>query len=294
MSLKSMTGFGSGSASSGGLNVEVELGSVNRKQLDIRVSLPRNLSVLEPRIREVVQGKINRGNLNVSIKISSSGQAKDSHISVDKDMSKAYVRELRKVATELKLSDDLKASVLLRLPDVIRYKSAADNTDKVWALLRKALLSALSELVAMRKVEGTVLAVDLKARFAKLAVNLAKLQKIAPTVSKQYGKRLQQRLDDAGLKGEDLTAAVARELIVFVDRADITEELVRLDSHFKQVAGLMRTTKPTGRALDFLCQEMFREINTIGSKGNDTRVSKEVISFKAELESIREQVQNIE
>lgn len=294
MSLKSMTGFGSGSAAVGGMNVEVELGSVNRKQLDVRLSLPRNLSVLEPRIREMVQAKISRGNLNVSIKISASGEATGSHVTVDKNMSATYVRELRKVAKELNLEDDLKASVLLRLPDVIQYKSATDNTDKVWSLIKKALSQALSELVAMRKVEGSTLEIDMKSRFDKLAIHLTKLQKLAPSVSKEYKKRLRKRLKDAGIESDDLDSVVAKELIVFVDRADINEELVRLDSHFKQVAGLMRATKPTGRALDFLCQEMFREINTIGSKGNDTRVSKEVIAFKAELESIREQVQNIE
>lgn len=294
MSLKSMTGFGSGSAAAGGMNVEVELGSVNRKQLDIRLSLPRNLSVLEPRIREVVQSKISRGNLNVSIKVSASGQAEGSGIVIDKKMSAAYLSGLRTVAAELDLQDDLRASVLLRLPDVIKYQSVAENTEKVWGLLKKALTASLAELVAMRKIEGKSLAEDLQVRFDKLAMHKEKLQKIAPTVAKQYGKRLQQRLNDAGLADDDLKAIVARELIVFVDRADITEELVRLDSHFKQVAGLMRLTKPVGRALDFLCQEMFREINTVGSKGNDARVSKEVIAFKAELESIREQVQNIE
>lgn len=292
--MKSMTGFGTGTATGNGINVEVEMGSVNRKQLDIRLSIPRNLSALEPKIREIIQTKITRGNINVLVKITNNGLSDDMAISVNKKMVEEYLKELRKTASEFELQDDLRASVLLRLPDIIQSKAATDDIMKVWTVIKRALSPALAELIEMRKVEGAALAIDIEKRFKKLKTRYMRLAKIAPTVSKQYGKRLQQRLDEAGIADDKLAETVARELIVFVDKADISEELVRLDSHLKQVDGLLKASKPIGRTLDFLCQEMFREINTIGSKGNDVRISKEVVEFKAELETVREQVQNIE
>ncbi len=294
MSLKSMTGFGSGNAEENGIGAEVEVGSVNRKQLDIRISIPRNLAALEPKIKKLIQSKIARGNINALIKVTLSGSPDANQIMIDREMSAIYLRELRNVAEELGLQDDFKASTLLRLPDIIRYKTAADDTEKVWNVTGKALTRALSELIKMRKAEGDILAADIKKRFDRLSVIHKRLIKIAPQVAKQYGKQLRQRLDDAGINDNNLDEIIARELIVFIDKADISEELVRLESHLKQVAGLLKANKPVGRTLDFLCQEMFREINTIGSKGNNTRISKEVIAFKAELETIREQVQNIE
>ena len=294
MSLKSMTGFGAGHATLAGLKVDVELGSVNRKQFDLRVSLPRTLAVLEPRVRELVQSRVARGSLTATVRISVSGRSQLEGVTVDQHLSEVYVKALRRTAKELHLDDDLTASVLLRLPEVIRYREITEDSDKVWKLLKKALGQALNELVAMRQREGASLADDLLKRFDHLTARRASLCTLAPKVPERYRARLAKRLADAGIGTSELDEVIARELVVFVDRADITEELVRLESHFKQAHRLMRTKTPTGRALDFLCQEMFREINTVGSKGNDARISKEVISFKAELEAIREQVQNIE
>jgi uncharacterized protein (TIGR00255 family) len=294
MSLKSMTGFGAGHASAGGLKVDVELGSVNRKQFDLRVSLPRTLAVLEPRVRERVQSRVARGSLTATVRISVSGRSQLEGVTVDQHLSQVYVKALRQTAKELHLEDDLTASVLLRLPEVIRYREITEDSDKVWRLLKKALSAALAELVDMRKREGASLADDLEARLERLATRRDTLLALAPKVPERYRARLRKRLAEAGVGIGDVDDVVARELVVFVDRADITEELVRLESHFKQARRLLRMKTPAGRSLDFLCQEMFREINTIGSKGNDSRISKEVISFKAELEAIREQVQNIE
>lgn len=292
--LSSMTGFGMGKASAGGMHVEAELGAVNRKVFDVRVSLPRSLSVLEPRVRELVQEKITRGHVTVTVKVSVSGNAGPKAVAVDRLLSKAFIRELRTTAHELGLEDDLKASTLLRLPEVIQCRRLTDDSERVWRLLKRALKQALAELTAMRKAEGSMLASDLSARLAKLKKRVDFLKKQAPVVPERYRKKLQKRLGDAGLAGECRDEAVAREIVLFADRADISEETVRLDSHLSQAAGLMRSGKPAGRTLDFICQEMFREANTIGSKANDGRISTEIIQFKADLERIREQVQNIE
>jgi len=291
---KSMTGFGMGKAAAGGVQVEVELGSVNRKVFDVRVSLPRSLSVLEPRVRELVQEKISRGNVTATVRVSVSSHANPQGVVVDTGLSKAFIRELRKTAKELGLVDDLKASTLLRLPEVLQCRHLMDDSERVWRLLKRALNQALGALVAMRKMEGAALGTDLNARLKKLRQRMVFLREQAPLVPERYREKLHKRLTDAGLGAECRDETIAREIVIFADRSDISEEIVRLDSHFKQASGLMRSSNPAGRALDFICQEMFREINTIGSKANDARISTEVIQFKTELESVREQVQNIE
>lgn len=294
MTLRSMTGFGVGEASGAGLKIEVEMSAVNRKQFDVRVGLPRAHVVLEPRVRELIQKGIARGNVTVTVRVSVADGSQLKGISVDRSLSRALLRQLRQTAKELGLADDLTASSLLRLPEVIQCKELSEDSEKVWLLLKKALRQALGELNAMREAEGATLASDLQARLAKLRRRLKALQKLAPLVPARCRVNLHKRLKTAGLGVGQLDEVVAREIALFADRSDISEEIVRLDSHFQQAEQLMGSRKPVGRALDFVCQEMFREINTIGSKGNDARISRQVIHFKTELESVREQVQNIE
>lgn len=290
----SMTGFGMGKAAGGGLMVDVEVGSVNRKVFDVRVGLPRSLAVLEPRVREIVQEKISRGSVTVTVRVCASGQADPRGMVVDRALSRAFVRELRRTAGELGLADDLTASALLRLPEVLQYRQATDDSESVWGPLEQALRRALRDLLTMRRTEGAALARDLGARMEKLKKRLASLREVAPLVPERYREKLRRRLTEAGLDGARMDDAVAREIVLFADRSDISEEIVRLDSHVQQVAGLLRSRKPVGRALDFLCQEMFREINTIGSKANDIGIACDVVHFKTEMETVREQVQNIE
>lgn len=294
MPLISMTGYGRGEASAGGMKIEVELSSVNRKQFDVRVSLPKTLMALESRVYEMVHRVVSRGYVMGTVKVSVSGRARQKCVSVDVDTARAYVRGLGKVAKELGLKNDLTARSLVYLPEVVQYESLPEDSEGVWSLLKKALSGAIDQLVEMRKIEGEALEKDLMRRFEELRRHLDHIVKLAPKVAQKYRKILEKRLQQAGIESEPDDQQLMKELVLFVDRSDISEEIVRLQSHFGQVTGQMDSKRPMGRTLDFLCQEMFREINTIGSKANDAAISRHVVQFKADLENIREQVQNVE
>ena len=191
-------------------------------------------------------------------------------------------------------ADDLSASLLLGLPEVVTYRGAEQDAEHVWPALQTALRGAIEQLVAMRQREGVALARDLRRRFRKLAGYLAKIRREAPMVTRKYRAALCTRLSQAGVSVGENDSQLLKELAVFADKCDISEEITRLESHFEQAYGLFESPEPAGRTLDFLAQEMFREINTIGSKANQVRITNQVIQFKTVLERIREQVQNIE
>lgn len=294
MALRSMTGYGRGAASARGIRVEVELNSVNRKQLEVRLNLPRSLASLESRAVELIQLAVSRGQVSGSVSVHVSEKVRKDSLQVDRALASAYVAELRRTAAALKLEDDLSASLLLELPDVVRYCGADQDADTVWPVLEKALKEALKRLVAMREKEGAALVADLRNRVDKLIGHLDAVKAEAPHVTSRYREALRKRLAEAGISASVEDPMMIRELAVFADRSDITEEITRLDSHMTQIHGLFKSAEPAGRTLDFLAQEMFREINTIGSKANEVLITRQVIEFKTELERIREQVQNIE
>lgn len=294
MSLLSMTGHGRGMASANGVKVEVELSSVNRKQMDVAVSLPRSLTALEPLVVEEIHNSLSRGRITGEIVIRLSTQARQKAVCVDDALAETYLAELRKAAKRLKLKDDFSGSLLLNLPDVLRYEQPIDAAEKAWPLVSKALKAALKALIQMRTREGSTLQKDIEQRFGKIGAALERIEKQAPSVTEHYREKLQARLKTAGFTMESSDERMLRELALFADRSDITEEVTRFDSHIKQACHLMQSAEPVGRSLDFLAQEMFREVNTMGSKANDSRILKDVVALKAELERIREQVQNIE
>lgn len=292
MAICSMTGFGRGEASRDGIKVEAELSSVNRRQFDVRINLPRNMLSLESRVHGLVHASVTRGAVTGVVKIGAGGGGTD--VSLDLTLAESYVAALRSAAAQLGLPDDLRASSLTCLPGLVRECSPADSAEKVWPLLKKALDEALGALVGMRQREGAALATDLARRFEQLERVLQRIRDLAPQVPNRHRRVLLRRLKDAGLSLGPEDPGVVREVALFADRCDVAEELVRLGSHFQQAARLMSARDAAGRPLDFLCQEMFREINTIGSKANDGPVTRQVIRFKTGLERIREQVQNIE
>ncbi len=293
MALKSMTGFGEGTATSGGIRVTVELSSVNRKQLDINVSLPRNLVTLDARAQSLIRDSFSRGRISCIVRVDATDGFAGT-VSVDRKLAGKYVEEMRKTAARLKLNDDLGAEAVARLPGVVTVDQANLDADHVSVVLDKAMGAALRGMSRMRLAEGRELAVDLRERIGGLDEQVKAIAKLAPAVTAGYREKLLQRMKDAGL--DDLTSdeRILKEIALFADRCDISEELVRLKSHLKQFRQLLRSSEPTGRTLDFLCQELFREINTTGSKANEVEITRCVVDFKTELERIREQVQNIE
>lgn len=294
MSIRSMTGFGCGEAASGGITVVVELSSVNRKQFDLRLNLPRPLATLESQMAKLVRTRVSRGCVKGTVRVSTAGKARRDAVRIDMDAATAYVKALREAGRDLDLVDDLSLNTLARLPEVVCFQDMTEASGKIGGVVKRALQDALKQLVAMREAEGDTLVQDLEKRFAKLEKRAVQIQRLAPNVPVRYRKALKTRIAKADLGVSVSDEQLAREIVVFADRCDISEELVRLTSHFKQASKLMRRREPAGRAFDFLCQELLREINTIGSKANDAALSRHVISFKTELECIREQVQNIE
>ncbi len=294
MALISMTGFGRGHAAAKGFDVDIELGSVNRKQFDARITLPRFASALEPRILALLRERVSRGQASVTLKIAST-KGQGSRFSIDVEAAAALLNELRAAAKALDIPFDVTTASLLRMPDVMRVESDSEpELDQLWPVVAKATRQAIKELIHMRKQEGLNLQTDLEKRITRLTRLRGRVATRAPKVPQRHRKDLMERLKASNLEIDLTDSALQRDLILFADRSDVTEELVRLESHIEQFTDMLGMSKPVGRALDFLCQEMFREINTIGSKANDGPVASLVIQMKTELEAVREQVQNVE
>ena len=295
MKLMSMTGRGAGAAAGRLGRVEVELSSVNRKQLDIDVGLPRGLASFAARVQARLQARLSRGRVTGELRVTWAAAAQAAGARVDLGLAQAHVAALRAAAKKLGLPDDLKASALLALPGLVTLEHGEQDLEALWPVAERALDAALAKLQAMRRREGAALGRDLRARVAALRRLAAEIGARAPAVAAAYRANLQQRIAEA-LPGADLAGdeRLLKEVALFADKADITEELVRLASHLDQAGGLLRAGGVVGRALDFLAQELGREINTVGSKANDGEITRRVVAFKAGLEQFREQVQNIE
>lgn len=293
--MKSMTGYGRGESVQEGYKITTEISSVNRRQTEINVYLPRELEPLESRARDEMNKRVARGRVTARISLHASESALVSHARLNVGLARAYTRELRKLAADLKVEDKVSLEVLVRLPGIFQAEGALSDADHFWPGIGKSLNQALEGLVKMRTREGAHLAKDLKARIAAMRQSVQTIQKEAPAMVVRYRKQLQERIKNAGLPlpPED-DERLQKEIIYFADRSDITEELTRLQSHFKQFDAVAKSGEPIGRTLDFLAQEMNREINTIGSKANDSRIAREVVLLKTELEKFREQVQNVE
>lgn len=293
MALKSMTGFGTGSASAGGISVTVELSSVNRKQLDINISLPRNLVTLDALVQSMIRNDFSRGRVSGIIRVEAADGSAGT-VTIDEKLAGEYVAGLRKAAAKLKLSDDLSVETISRLPGVVSIEQTDIDADHVKSVLEGAMQKALRGMGRMRSAEGKAMEADLRARVKLLEEMKKAISKLSSTVVAGYREKLFLRMEEAGLSDLAGDERMVREVALFADRCDISEELTRLKSHFAQVRKMLRSSEPVGRSLDFLCQELFREINTVGSKANEIEITQHVVAFKTELERIREQVQNVE
>ena len=290
-----MTGYGRGESVQDGFKITVELSSVNRRQGEISLYLPRELEALESRIRDEVNRRIARGRLTGKVSLQTGNGSWQGKVKLNAALARAYARELSRLAKDLKLSDRITLEVLVRAPGVLQADESVSDAEAFWPAVEKALKKALDGLVRMREREGTHLAKDLQQRIAVLRKSVERVQKQAPEVLKRYEQHLRERIQNAGLETPGLDdERLLKEVVYFADRSDISEELTRLQSHFQQFDDCLKTKEPVGRTLDFLAQEMNREVNTIGSKANDSLISREIVNLKAELEKFREQVQNVE
>jgi uncharacterized protein (TIGR00255 family) len=293
MALKSMTGFGDGSAAADGIRVSVEISSVNRKQLDVNISLPRNLVTLDARVQAWVRQAFSRGRVSGIVRVETADGSAGT-VKVDTKLAAQYIETIRKTAEKLNLTDDLGAETLARLPGLVSVEQETLDASHVADVLDQAMIKALRGLSRMRSAEGKALEKDLRSRLALLEAGMKAIAALSAGVVENYRAKLFQRLEEAGLDDLASDERIVKEVAIFADRCDISEELTRLKSHLGQARKLLRLSEPVGRTFDFLCQELFREINTVGSKANEVEITRQVVSFKTELERIREQVQNVE
>ena len=291
--ISSMTGFGRASGNENGREMTIELKSVNHRYLDLSYRMPRHIGFLEDTLRILMQEKLSRGHIDVYVNYSN--KRNDARtVSVDEALLTQYLLAARSANGSLGLKDDLTLCAALRLPDVTEIAEAEEDREAVCALARNTLLCALEELKAMRFAEGNRLFTDLYARADEIEAIREKIAARAPLVVDDYRVKLAARIESL-LGGADVDRQrLATEVALFADKASIDEELVRLQSHIVQYRELLKSDEPAGRKLDFIVQEMNREFNTMGSKASDTEIVNLVLNGKAEIEKIREQIQNIE
>lgn len=289
-----MTGYGRGEAVAPGVKFTTEISSVNRKQAELVIHLPRELEALEPRVRTELNKRVARGRVTVKISIETGG-APLMGPRLNAPLLRACAQEMRELAKELGLSGEIAMDTLLRVPGVFQSVETPLDCDALWPAVEKALGTAINYLVSMREAEGKALAADLESRVSTLRKSVAFISGAAPAMAAKYLEQLRQKVAQAGLSlpAED-DERLLKELVLFADRSDISEEITRLNSHFAQFDECLASSEPVGRTLDFLAQEMNREINTIGSKSAEAAISREVVNMKTELEKFREQLQNIE
>ena len=290
--MRSMTGYGRGTATFDGRQVAVELSSVNRKQAEISLSMPRALLELEPRVRDEINANISRGRLTVAVGLHAKSSLRNGGINVA--AARAYREELEALRKLLKLGGEITLDQVLRGTGVLESQEIEVAMETAWPALRKALKAALDQFVKMRKDEGEALAADLRKRTLAIQKNVKTIGVLAPKVMEHHRGTLLERASKAGLEIEASDERLLKEIVFFADRSDISEELTRLRSHLDQFFNQLGKDEPVGRTLDFLLQEMFRETNTIGNKANFLAISQIVVGMKTELEKLREQVQNIE
>ncbi len=290
--MRSMTGFGRGDAADGSLTLEIS--SVNRKQLEIRFHLPRELAVLEAELRPALAAQISRGSISLRLSVNDAANPGAAG-TINRELLTRLVSEAREAARALDLKTDLGIADFLPLPGVIAATQIDADAPEFRATLDRAMAGALANFNAMREAEGKALADDLTRRIAKLEALLGQIADATGDLPEQNRQRLLKRLADARLDVDPADERMMKEVIFYVDRGDTTEEVTRLTSHFGQFRNFLDDhSGPVGRSMDFLLQEMFREITTLGNKAPGGAVPPMVVEFKTELEKIREQVQNIE
>lgn len=291
--MKSMTGFGRGEAQRDGVTWSVECSSVNRKQLEVAVNLPRELAELENAVRNDVSAVISRGRVNVAVRREAATTSASS-VAVDHMLAASYFHAMHALALKLEIPAEIALSDITRLPGVMNLAQSEIAADEAWPAIQAALAAALKQLTAMRMAEGASLRADIEARLRTIESLLESIRVKAATVPEHQRKQLRQRLEDAGLPLPLDDERLVKEIALFADRTDISEELTRAASHVKQFRAYLDAETPAGRSLDFLLQEFFREFNTMGSKCNSAEIAHHVVTAKTELEKIREQVQNAE
>ena len=292
--IRSMTGFGTADAQTLTGRLTVEIRSLNHRFGEVLVRLPRDLAPLEDRVRGSVQSRVLRGRVEVTIMREERG-ARSKSVRPDIELARAYAQALRELSDVLGVAGEMSLSQLAALPDVIKVEETREDLERLWPELARAVNEATSALVAMREAEGRRLVDDLAPRLDRIEEHVAAAAARSRVAALEYGQRLRERIQQMLGEVPVEESRLATEIAVFAERVDVSEEVTRLRSHVAQFRQeLSDAVGAVGRKLEFVLQEMGREANTIGSKANDLEITRAVIAIKGELESMREQVQNVE
>ena len=294
--IKSMTGFGRGELATEIGNFSVEVKSVNSRNCNVTVRLPETLLSLESRVSSYIRSRTSRGQINVSVTFSRDGAPSGRKVVVDEELAREYCEQLASIKEHLSLSEPIDLDTVIALPGVINIEEPKENIDEMWAAAQNVLAMSVEQLIETRATEGAAIMADLSIRLETMSQLIEKINTQSPEVVKSYRQRLQKRISE--LLDNQIAideSRIAVEVAIMAERSDITEEIVRLRSHLDQIRTILKQSEgPVGRRLDFILQEVNREVNTIASKASDTQISADCIQFKDETEKMREQVQNIE
>lgn len=291
--VKSMTGYGRCEETVGGRRITVELKSVNHKYFEFSPRVTRGYGFLEDKLKTYVQSRVARGKIDLFLSIETLEDA-DVIVSVNHSLAAGYIAALREITERYKLPDTVTVNSLSRYSDIFSVHKAPEDEEVIWAAVKTVLEKAVDAFIAMRETEGRRLYDDVMSRAAVILELVGKIEARSPETVKEYRERLETKLREVLSDTTIDEQRILTEAAIFADKVAVAEETVRLRSHFEQLKALLNAEEPSGRKMDFLVQEMNRETNTIGSKASDSQIAYMVVDIKAEIEKIREQIQNIE
>lgn len=289
----SMTGFGKAQAVFEGDEISAEVSSVNHRYLDCGVRIPGSWSALEHDVKQAVRDRLSRGKVTVTINRRRAGQATKT-LQFDESVARQYIAAGEALSQTLGTGESLSINLLAGLEGVFYFEEPEEDLERARVVVVATVTKALDHLTSMRTNEGAALATELRARIDGMLERLAGIEEQLPRIQEEYAARLRTRVGELALDTNVREERLAVEIAMMAEKADVTEEVVRLKAHFQHANDLMANPEPMGRKLDFLAQEMGREINTLGVKTRDSGVARDILELKSELEKIREQVQNVE
>lgn len=291
--IKSMTGFGRAQETVDGMTVTVELKSVNHRYFEFTAKVPRTYGFLEEKLKSFLNARVSRGKMECYVSIENLEES-DMEVVVNPSLAKGYVDALRTLSETFGLKEDYSAISIAKFPDVLTLRKAPADEERIWNAVQKVTELAVERFVTMRETEGEKLRADILSKADTILEHVAFVESRSPQTVREYHEKLRQRMEELLENTQVDEQRLLTEAAIFADKVAVDEETVRLRSHISQLREFLNANEPIGRKLDFLVQEMNRESNTIGSKAQDVEIAKRVIAIKAEVEKIREQVQNIE
>lgn len=291
--LKSMTGYGRRETVTDGKKILVEIKSVNHRYSDYNIKVPRHLGYLEDKIRKCAADSVTRGKIDIYVNVDYF-ETSDKEITLNKELAKSYIDALYALRDEFKLKDDITVTSVARNSEIFKSERVEEDEEALWHNVKDVLDGALSDFIAMRAREGERIEKDLCARIDYMRTLAETVDKRSPETVREYSDRLYEKIKEV-LDGREIDEGrILTEVAIYADKVAVNEETVRLKSHFDEFDTIIRSGEPAGRRLDFLIQEINREVNTIGSKASDIEIAKTVVTLKGEIEKLREQIQNIE